>query len=99
MLHPFPFEESPFVREGIAHFLRNGKHYLITSGTTGYFPNPSEVAVANTWHGPYRVLGNPHPNDPSHTSYHSQVSSVFKVPGKRICTSLWQTAGFPSSCS
>lgn len=79
----FPLKNPPFVREGIAHFLRNGKHYLITSGTTGYFPNPSEVAVANTWHGPYRVLGNPHPNDPSHTSYHSQVSSVFKVPGKK----------------
>ena len=79
----FPRKNPPFVREGIAHFKRNGKHYLITSGTTGYFPNPSEVAVAEDWHGPYRVLGNPHPDDPSHTSYHSQVSSVFKVPGKR----------------
>lgn len=79
----FPLKNPPFVREGIAHFLRNGKHYLITSGTTGYFPNPSEVAIADTWHGPYRVLGNPHPGDPSHTSYHSQVSSVFQVPGKK----------------
>ena len=30
--------------------------------------------MADTWHGPYRVLGNPHPDDPSHTSYHSQIS-------------------------
>lgn len=79
----FPRKSPPFVREGIAHFCRGGKHYLLTSGTTGYFPNPSEIAVADTWHGPYRVLGDPHPNDPSHTSYHSQVSCVFRVPGKK----------------
>ena len=42
----FPLKQPPFVREATAHFLRKGKHYLITSGTTGYFPNPSEVAVA-----------------------------------------------------
>ena len=29
----------------VEHFLRNGKHYLITSGTTGYFPNPGKVDV------------------------------------------------------
>lgn len=44
----FPRRYPPFVREAPAHFMRNGKHYLITSGTTGYYPNPSEVAVADT---------------------------------------------------
>ena len=39
--------------------------------------------MADTWHGPYRVLGNPHPDDPSMTSWHSQISSVFKVQGKK----------------
>lgn len=77
--HPYP----PYVREATAHFKRKGKHYLVTSGTTGYLPNPSEVAIADTWHGPYTVLGNPHPKDASNTSYHSQISSVFKVPGKK----------------
>ncbi len=79
----FPRPFPPYVREATSHFLRKGKHYLITSGTTGYFPNPSEVAIADTWHGPYRVLGNPCPDDASDTTYHSQVASVFKVPGKR----------------
>lgn len=79
----FPHKCPPYVREATAHFMRNHRHYLVTSGTTGYFPNPSQVAVADTWHGPYRVLGNPHPDDPSHTSYHSQISSVFKVQGKK----------------
>ena len=79
----FPHSGPPFVREATAHFLRRGKHYLVTSGTTGYFPNPSEVAAADTWHGPYTVLGDPCPNDESRTTYHSQISSVFKVPGKK----------------
>ena len=89
----FPRKQPPYVREAAAHFCRNGKHYLLTSGTTGYFPNPSEVAVADTWHGPYRVLGDPHPDDPSHTSFHSQISCVFKVQGKKdlyiACADRW----------
>ena len=79
----FPLPCPPYVREAPAHFIRNRKHYLITSGTTGYLPNPSEVAVSDTWHGPFKVLGNPHPTDDTNTSFHSQVSSVFKVEGKK----------------
>lgn len=79
----FPRLSPPYVREATAHFYREGKHYLVTSGTTGYLPNPSEIAIADTWHGPYRELGNPHPKDQSQTSYHSQISSVFKVEGKK----------------
>lgn len=79
----FPHTAPPHVREATAHFMRKGKHYLVTSGTTGYLPNPSEVAIADTWHGPYTVLGDPHPSDESRTSYHSQISSVFKVEGKK----------------
>ena len=79
----FPRYYPPYVREATAHFRRNNKHYLVTSGTTGYLPNPSEIAIGDSWHGPFRVLGNPHPDDPTHTSWHSQISSVFKVPGKK----------------
>lgn len=79
----FPKLYPPFVREGVTHFVRAGKHYLLTSGTTGYLPNSSQAAVGDSWHGPYKVLGDPHPLDDSHTSYHSQISSVFKVEGKR----------------
>lgn len=89
----FPQPYPPFVREAPAYFLRKGKHYLVTSGTTGYFPNPSEIAVADTWHGPFEVLGNPHPFDTTNTSYHSQISSVFKVEGKKdlyiACADRW----------
>ncbi len=90
----FPHHEGPpYVHEATAHFIRKNKHYLITSGTTGYLPNPSEVAIGETWHGPYTVLGNPHPEDNSNTSYHSQISSVFKVHGKKdlyiACADRW----------
>lgn len=88
----FPQAGPPYVREATAHFMRDGKHYLVTSGTTGYFPNPSEVAVADTWHGSYRVLGDPHVGDGSHTSFHSQISSVFKMPGEDLyiaCADRW----------
>lgn len=79
----FPLVQPPYVREAPAYFTRDGRHYLITSGTTGYYPNPSQVAVADSYHGPWRFLNDPHPYDPSRTSYQSQVSSVFRHPHKR----------------
>ncbi|WP_249369859.1 MULTISPECIES: family 43 glycosylhydrolase, partial [unclassified Actinomyces] len=79
----FPLAQPPYVREAPVHFERGGLHYLITSGTTGYLPNASMVATAPTYHGPWSVQGDPHPDDPTRTSYHSQVSSVLKVPGKK----------------
>ncbi len=89
----FPHPGPPYVREAPAYFYRNGKHYLITSGTTGYFPNPSETAVADDFHGPFLILGNPHQGDRTDTSFHSQISSVFKVEGKKdlyiACADRW----------
>ncbi|MGO4145697.1 family 43 glycosylhydrolase [Paenarthrobacter sp. YAF11_1] len=78
----FPHQGPPLSREAPAHFERNGTHYLITSGTTGYFPNESEIASAPTYHGPWTVLGDPHPSDQTRTSFRSQVTSVFKHPHK-----------------
>lgn len=89
----FPHISPPYVREATAYFYRKGKHYLVTSGTTGYLPNPSEAAVADTWHGPFRVLGNPHVGDKTNTSFHSQISCIFKVEGKKdlyiACADRW----------
>ncbi len=79
----FPYGTPPMVREAPAYFTRGGKHYLFTSGTTGYHPNPSRVAVADSYHGPWVDLGDPHVGDSSCTSFNSQISSVFKVPGKK----------------
>ena len=42
-------------------------------GTTGYYPNPSEVAVAPLPRALDRP-GDPHPDDPTRSSYQSQIS-------------------------
>jgi hypothetical protein len=73
----------PDVREGIAAFQRRGRIYLTSSGMTGYFPNPSEVAVGNDFLGPMELIGDLHPDDPSRTSFNSQISYIFKHPGKK----------------
>jgi hypothetical protein len=79
----FPLVQPPYVREAPAYFTRDGLHYLITSGTTGYYPNPSQVAVAPSYHGPWKELNDPHPGDETRSSFQSQVSSVFRHPHKR----------------
>lgn len=79
----FPRMQPPFVREAPAYFRRAGRHYLATSGTTGYFPNPSEIAVSGSYHGPWETLGDAHPDDASRTSYRSQISSIFKHPFRK----------------
>lgn len=76
----FPRHRPPDVREAPAHFARQGKHHLLTSGTTAYFPNPTEAAVADTYHGPFTVVGAPHVDDRWGTSFRSQISSVFAHP-------------------
>ncbi len=80
-LLPHP-ESVPYNREAPTHFKRDGKHYLFTSGTTAFYPNPSESAVADNPMGPFETIGNPHIGDESMTSFHSQIRSVFKVPHK-----------------
>lgn len=75
--------KTPDVREGIAAFQRGGRIYLTSSGMTGYFPNPSEVATATDYLGPFDLLGDLHPTDVSRTSFNSQISYIFKHPGKK----------------
>lgn len=76
-LHP------PLSREGVTHFARNGKHYIVTSGMIGYVPNPSQWAIGDDWMGPYTDMGDPHVNDESSASFNSQISYIFKHPEKK----------------
>ena len=89
----------PFTREAPTHFVWRGRHYLFTSGTTGYVPNPSQVCVFDNPHGEYTDLGSPHINDQYDDSFGSQITSVIQIPGKNLYValadrwlpSLWQT--------
>lgn len=74
----------PYTREGVTCFKKDGKYYLLTSGMIGYVPNPSEVAVADRIQGPYRILGDPHVDEPGVSSYNSQISCIFRYDDQLI---------------
>lgn len=73
----------PFVREAPAVFEYKNRLFMITSGTTGYYPNASELAEITDIHGEWKVLGNPCKGDVKNNSFHAQFSSVFKHPKKQ----------------
>lgn len=75
-------KRPPFAREAVTHLERGGKHYIFTSGMTGYVPNPSEVAVSDDWLQGYKILGNPYVNDKDMASFNSQQSCIFKINGQ-----------------
>lgn len=76
----FYYGSPPAAREAPCYFCRNDKKYLITSGTTGYHPNPSMFAVGENYHGPFENLGDACIGDDTKSTFHSQVSCVFKHP-------------------
>ena len=53
---------------------------FFTSGTSGYYPNKSDVCVFDDYHGEYKSLGDPHIGDKSDTSFSSQITCVIKIP-------------------
>lgn len=79
----FPNLSPPETKEGIACFQKSGKLFLTSSQMTGYFPNPSSIAVADGANQPFTALGDLHPADRSRSSFNSQISSIFKHPDKR----------------
>jgi hypothetical protein len=83
-VHSVLFEYSgvPFSREAPAFFKRGGSLWLLTSGTTAYFPNPTEVMRAEHYHGPWETFGTCCVNDIRKNSFGAQFSSVFKHPHK-----------------
>lgn len=70
-------------REAPAPFKFRGKYYLITSGLTGWDPNPARYHVAERVLGPWRTLGNPAVGPDSATTFRSQSTFVLPVP--RAC--------------
>lgn len=78
----------PYTREAPSHFFHQGRHYMFTSGTTGYVPNPSRVCVFDDYHGEYTDLGSPHIDDKFEDSFASQIACVVKIPGKHLYVAL-----------
>lgn len=78
------FYGPPIAREAPAVFKKDNEYFMITSGTTGYYPNSSLAAKASNIHGPWYITGDPCINDNEKNSFNSQISSVFKVPNKEL---------------
>lgn len=75
-----PEKCPPFVREAPAYFRRNGRNYVLTSGTTGYYPNATLTHTFEQPHGQWETLGKSCVGDVNNNSFHAQFSSVFKHP-------------------
>ena len=65
-------------REAPAMFKANGRYYMITSGCTGWSPNPASYAVADKIFGEWKTVGNPCPDEGSGTTYDTQSTCVYQ---------------------
>lgn len=88
----------PDTREAPTHFMHKNKHFIFTSGTSGYSPNQSLVSSFKDYHKKYIDLGNPHPADTTNTSYCSQITDVIKIPGKKDLYIALADRWLPETC-
>jgi glycosyl hydrolase family 43 len=70
--------------EAPAVFKAKGKYYMITSGCTGWAPNPGRSSVADSMLGEWRALGNPSrgTEEQNATTFESQSTHILPVQGK-----------------
>ncbi len=66
-------------RESPAIMKYNGRYFIISSGTTGWSPNPSRYGTATSILGEWTDKGDPFSSDVSWNSNNSQPSSVIPV--------------------
>jgi len=71
---PGDFNEAP------ALFKHHGKYFLITSGCTGWDPNPARLAVADHILGPYTKLPNPCRGPGHDTTFGAQSTHILPLP-------------------
>lgn len=71
--------------EAPAIFKKDGRYYMITSGTTGWDPNPARSAVADHPLGPWHELGDPSRGNEQQvkTTFWSQSTFILPVAGKK----------------
>jgi hypothetical protein len=69
-------------REAPAIFKHKGKYFLITSGLTGWAPNPAGYFTADNIFGPWTSHGNPCIGPNADLTYGAQSTFVLPAPGK-----------------
>lgn len=87
--------------EGPGILKKNGKFYLLTSGCSGWTPNPATYYTAADIMGPYTKHGNPFVGDAGNNSFNSQPCFIFKIPGYKdaylYMGDRWNGRGKPES--
>jgi hypothetical protein len=101
-LEPTPEWKRLFVdrsREAPAVFKHEGRYFIVSSGCTGWDPNPAEYAVADTIMGDWEVKGSPCTGEGCDVTFHSQSTFVLPVaPGRFIfMADRWRPADLPDS--
>lgn len=66
-------------REAPAMFKYDQMYYMITSGCTGWSPNPAEYMVAENPMGPWTSKGDPCEGQDAHTTFYTQSTCVVPV--------------------
>jgi hypothetical protein len=74
----WPNQGPPLGREAPAIMKAKNRFFIITSGTTGYDPNPGEYAVTEHIHGDYQIKGNPFIGENSEISFDAQGRNIFQ---------------------
>ncbi|MES2730708.1 MAG: glycoside hydrolase family 43 protein [Bacteroidota bacterium] len=69
-------------REAPAMFKHQGRYYLITSGCTGWAPNPAAYAMASQPLGEWKTYGNPCIGPDADSTFHAQSTFVLPLKGK-----------------
>lgn len=90
-------------REAPAVFKHENTYFMITSGCTGWDPNPAEYATATSMLGPWRIAGNPCLGTAAEraTTFRAQCTFVLPVadcPGRFIfMADRWNSADLSDS--
>lgn len=69
--------------EAPAIFKKDGTYFMITSGCTGWDPNPARLLTSKNIMGPWTLYPNPWKGDKANISFDSQSTFIFKVEGKK----------------
>ncbi|MGF7146356.1 hypothetical protein HNQ56_004823 [Anaerotaenia torta] len=64
-------------REAPAMFKKDGRYYMMTSGCTGWAPNPSKMFMADSILADWTDMGDPCVGDTQRTTFDSQSTCIF----------------------
>jgi len=88
-------------REAPAIVKHEGRYCILTSGCTGWDPNPASYAVSDSILGTYTVMGNPCRGVDADKTYYSQSTFILPVTGREnkyiALFDRWNKTNLPDS--